>query len=349
MAHFRTAHPGHTRSLVQQSAPGHRPAPARPQHGRAPVTAVAGRKAKGRHRAAPAVVPPSAADIAALATYARPTAFDRIKLREGFLTQFGNSQRFDSTAIPPLEQLVGFMEADSSIADIRWMAYMLATAYWETTSLKKETVPTLDKKGQPLRDKKGQPLVHSRQRWAITMAPVEEVGHGAGRNYFLPVKVKALPGGEARVTEQDGDQFTVSAKGLQTAISKGARMGAAATQKAVKTYADDDGTELSYFGRGYVQLTWWSNYARASAQLGLGLQLLLDPAQVLQPAIAYQLMAHGMRTGEGFANGRKFSNYFNGAKTDYVKARAMVNGSDHAADIAAIARQFEIILLAAKP
>jgi predicted chitinase len=126
-------------------------------------------------------------------------------------------------------------------------------------------------------------------------------------------------------------------------------MGAAATQKAVKTYADDDGTELSYFGRGYVQLTWWSNYARASAQLGLGLQLLLDPAQVLQPAIAYQLMAHGMRTGEGFANGRKFSNYFNGAKTDYVKARAMVNGSDHAADIAAIARQFEIILLAAKP
>lgn len=349
MAHFRTAHPGHTRSLVQQSAPGHRPAPARPQHGRAPVTAVAGRKAKGRHRAAPAVVPPSAADIAALATYARPTAFDRIKLREGFLTQFGNSQRFDSTAIPPLEQLVGFMEADSSIADIRWMAYMLATAYWETTSLKKETVPTLDKKGQPLRDKKGQPLVHSRQRWAITMAPVEEVGHGAGRNYFLPVKVKALPGGEARVTEQDGDQFTVSAKGLHTAISKGARMGAAATQKAVKTYADDDGTELSYFGRGYVQLTWWSNYARASAQLGLGLQLLLDPAQVLQPAIAYQLMAHGMRTGEGFANGRKFSNYFNGAKTDYVKARAMVNGSDHAADIAAIARQFEIILLAAKP
>jgi len=348
MAHFRTAHPGHTRSLVQQPAPGHLPAPGRPQHGRAPVTATGG-KAKGRNHAAPAVKQPSAADIAAMAAYARPAKFDRIKLREGFLAQFGRSTRFDSAAIPQLEQLISFMEVDTGIADIRWMAYMLATAYWETTSLKKETVPTLDKKGKPLVDKKGQPLVHSRQRWAITMSPVEEVGHGAGRNYFLPVKVKALPGGEARVTEQDGDEFTVSAKGLHTAITKGARMGAAATQKAVKTYADDDGTELSYFGRGYVQLTWWSNYAKSSAQLGLGLQLLLDPEQVLQPQTAYQLMAHGMLTGEGFANGRKFSKYFNGATTDYVKARAMVNGTDHAADIAAIARQFETILLDAKP
>jgi len=59
-------------------------------------------------------------------------------------------------------------------------------------------------------------------------------------------------------------------------------------------------------------------------------------------------MAHGMLTGEGFANGRKVSAYFSGARTDYVKARAMVNGTDHAADIAAIARQFETILLAAK-
>lgn len=346
MARFRTSHPGHTRALVQQPLPGHRPASTRTPPGRAPDTVAAGHKAPGR--AAPATVPPSAADVAALATYARPARFDRIKLREGFLAQFGKDPHFDSAAIPQLEQLVGFMEADNGIADIRWMAYMLATAYWETTSLKKETVPTLDKKGRPRVDKKGQPLVHSRQRWAITMSPVEEVGHGAGRNYFLPVKVKALPGGDARVTEQDGDQFTVSAKGLQTAITKGARMGAAATQKAVKTYVDDDGTELSYFGRGYVQLTWWSNYAMAGAQLGLGLQLLLDPDQVLKPEIAYKLMAHGMLTGEGFANGRKFSAYFNGARTDYVKARAMVNGTDHAADVAAVARQFETILLAAK-
>jgi hypothetical protein len=43
------------------------------------------------------------------------------------------------------------------------------------------------------------------------------------------------------------------------------------------------------------------------------------------------------------------SSTHHGAVTDYVGMRAMVNGTDHAADIAAIARQFETILLDAKP
>jgi predicted chitinase len=166
---------------------------------------------------------------------------------------------------------------------------------------------------------------------------------------FLPVKVKSISADEARVTEQDGDQFTVNAKGTYKAINKGAKQGASPTQKATKTYTDDDGSEFAYFGRGYVQLTWWSNYAKAGTELGLGLQLLLNPDTVLQPATAYKVMAHGMLTGKGFANGKKLSTYFHGAKTDYVGARHMVNGHDHAADIARIAKHFETILLAAKP
>lgn len=53
-------------------------------------------------------------------------------------------------------------------------------------------------------------------------------------------------------------------------------------------------------------------------------------------------------TGFGFANGKKFPHYFFGMYTDYVGARAMVNGSDHATDIAAIAASFEKVLLKAK-
>lgn len=60
-------------------------------------------------------------------------------------------------------------------------------------------------------------------------------------------------------------------------------------------------------------------------------------------------MSQGMRTGQGFANGHKFANYFVGDQTRYVEARQMVNGSDHAGDIAALARKFETILLAARP
>ena len=335
MANFRSAHPGHTRKVLQHPLPGQQPGPGKARH-------------KPAHPVAAPVATNSAADVAAMAIYVWQGKFDRIKLREGFIKEFGKDPHFDTSAIPHMELLLGFIESDIRITDIRWMAYMLATAYWETTSLKKETVPTLDKHGKQRMDKKGNPLVHSRQRWLMTMSPVEEVGKGANRQYFLPVKVKSLPTGEARVTEQDGDQFTVTAKGRESAITKGAKLGVPATQKAVKSYSDDDGTELKYYGRGYVQLTWWSNYAKAGANLNMGLQLLLDPDMVLQPEIAYKLMAQGMLTGEGFANGRKLEKYFHGATTGYIKARAMVNGTDHAIQIATVAKDFETILIAAK-
>jgi len=75
---------------------------------------------------------------------------------------------------------------------------------------------------------------------------------------------------------------------------------------------------------------------------------LLDPERVKQPETAYTLMSYGMRNGKIFANGHSFKDYFTQTKTDYEGARAMVNGSDHAADIAKIARQFEAVLLKAK-
>lgn len=60
-------------------------------------------------------------------------------------------------------------------------------------------------------------------------------------------------------------------------------------------------------------------------------------------------MSQGMRTGQGFANGRKFDRYFIGDQTRYREARQMVNGSDHTGDIAALATKFETVLLAARP
>ncbi|MGN2249692.1 hypothetical protein ACFWZ1_06380 [Frateuria sp. GZRe14] len=342
MRHHRNAHPTAPGALSQQALPGHHPAGS-VAHLPHAMGAKPRLRPPGKSAAAQA-----AADNAANAIYAWQGTFDRIKLREGFIREFGKSAHYDAAAIPQMELLVGFIEADTRITDVRWTAYMLATAYWETTSLKKESVPVLDKHHKPVVGKNGKPLVRSRKRWAITLSPVEEVGHGAHRNYFLPVKVKSIPKGGARVTEQDGDQFTVTAEGTYKAITHGAKQGAAPTQKAVTAYKDDDGDEYAYYGRGYVQLTWWSNYAKASTELNLGLQLLLNPDDVLQPQIAYKVMAHGMLTGKGFANGRKFATYFHGAKTDYVGARHMVNGSDHAGDIAGIAQQFESILIAAK-
>lgn len=124
----------------------------------------------------------------------------------------------------------------------------------------------------------------------------------------------------------------------------GAELGARDGVAAAAAYEKDDGVEQVYFGRGYVQLTWWSNYAKASVALGRGFELLLDPELVKTPEVAYKLMSLGMRTGKIFANGRKFKNYFTDSATNYEGARGMVNGKDHAADIAKLARKFESVL-----
>jgi hypothetical protein len=264
-----------------------------------------------------------------------------------FVREFSKDGRYDAAAIPALMNLVDMMTHDNAVIDIRWMAYMLATVFWETTYPKSESSPVLDKKGRPVVDKKGQPVMRTKKRWAMTMAPVDEIGHGAGRDYYLPVKVEKLPSG-ARITEQDGDQFLVTPSGAFTPATKGAKLGSNATAAATSAYDGAAGDELSYYGRGYVQLTWWSNYAKAGVVIGRGLDLLFNPELVKEPATAYSLMSRCMCTGAGFANGRRFSHYFCGTLTDYVNARAMVNGSDHRNEIAAIATRMEKILLYSK-
>lgn len=108
------------------------------------------------------------------------------------------------------------------------------------------------------------------------------------------------------------------------------------------------GDEFAYYGRGYVQLTWWANYASTGATIGRGLDLLFDPESVKIPDIAYKIMSTCMRTGQGFANGRRFATYFYGKTKYYTSARAMVNGTDHNTEIAALAELFEEMLMEAK-
>jgi predicted chitinase len=275
--------------------------------------------------------------------------YDRQVFLREFVAQFAHSPPYNAAATPDMLVLLGLIERDSGITDVRQAAYMLATVMWETTSPTKISQVARNRKGQPLLDKNKQPVMVTHRKWLITMAPVSEIGQGKGRHYHEPVKVKLQPDGSVRITEADGDQFTVSAAGVVRPVTRQARMGSAPGGPVSKVYEDDDGIERAYYGRGYVQLTWWSNYAAAGAALGRGLDLLLDPELVKSPAVAYALMSHGMRTGKGFANGHKFDHYFIGDQTRYREARQMVNGSDHAGDIAALAMKFETILLAARP
>jgi hypothetical protein len=113
----------------------------------------------------------------------------------------------------------------------------------------------------------------------------------------------------------------------------------------------NDGEEEYFFGRGYVQLTWWNSYASAGVVLGQGLAFLFEPDLVNDRDVAYSIMATGLFTGKIFANGRRLSHYFHGAHTDYVGARNMVNGgANHAnkVEVGNIAKRFERVLLGSR-
>lgn len=98
-----------------------------------------------------------------------------------------------------------------------------------------------------------------------------------------------------------------------------------------------------FYGRGYVQLTWEANYAKAGRLLGV--DLVEDPDAALIPAHSYQIMTWGMR--EGWFTGKKLADYLTPDRTDYVNARRIINGTDRAPLVAGYAQQWERILGAA--
>lgn len=95
----------------------------------------------------------------------------------------------------------------------------------------------------------------------------------------------------------------------------------------------------TYYGRGYVQLTWQVNYARASKIVGA--DLVAHPDLALRPDIAGQILINGMTAG--WFTGKKLSDF---APGDYYNMRRIVNGMDRAALIAGYAEAFELALKA---
>jgi putative chitinase len=95
-----------------------------------------------------------------------------------------------------------------------------------------------------------------------------------------------------------------------------------------------------YYGRGYIQLTWRHNYARAEAEIP-GSNLVAVPDNALKPEIAAAIMIRGMT--EGWFTGMKLDDYFplhNTKYADWVNARRIINGLDCAARIALYAQRF---------
>lgn len=91
-----------------------------------------------------------------------------------------------------------------------------------------------------------------------------------------------------------------------------------------------------YYGRGYVQLTWKSNYQQYSEILGI--DLVNEPDRAMEPGVALFILVHGFKTGA--FTGRKLTDYINSDRVDFVGARRCINGTDRAQDIARLAEKF---------
>lgn len=111
-----------------------------------------------------------------------------------------------------------------------------------------------------------------------------------------------------------------------------------------RTYGrKDPETGQTYYGRGYVQLTWRDNYERASRELGPDFVGRPDLAMV--PGHAAAILFRGCM--EGWFTGHKLSDHINSDKCDYYHARRIVNALDAAGTIARYAERFEAALRAA--
>jgi len=100
--------------------------------------------------------------------------------------------------------------------------------------------------------------------------------------------------------------------------------------------AVDPQTGQSYYGRGFVQLTWRDNYAKMTKLCGG--DLVKDADLALRPDYASIIMFEGMIRGS--FTGRKLESYFSPNAEDWVKARAIINGSDKANAIAAYGKAY---------
>lgn len=82
-----------------------------------------------------------------------------------------------------------------------------------------------------------------------------------------------------------------------------------------------DNRGLPYFGRGLVQLTWKSNYAKFGKQIGLGNKLVENPELVMNPENSYLLAVAFMKEKRGGVSAFDYVK-----KGDLTSARRRING-----------------------
>lgn len=168
----------------------------------------------------------------------------------------------------------------------------------------------------------------------LVVAPASGADNAAGNNLDL---------GHTRLIiaecERLGLPRNQAAYVLATAYHESAH-----TMKPVREYGGEtylrSKSYYPYVGMGYVQLTWKTNYRKASEKLGVN--FIQAPKRLLEPRYAAPILVIGMK--EGWFTGKKLSDYMTLRKSDFEGARRVINGTDQARKIATYARAYDASL-----
>ena len=104
-------------------------------------------------------------------------------------------------------------------------------------------------------------------------------------------------------------------------------------ERAVRMGNTKIGDGAKYCGRGYIQLTWKSNYQKMSDLLGM--DFVSNPNLVLDSEISADILVIGMR--DGLFTGKCLDDYIEYGKCDFLGARKIVNNKDKRNKIALLA------------
>lgn len=88
---------------------------------------------------------------------------------------------------------------------------------------------------------------------------------------------------------------------------------------------------ISYYGRGYVQVTWLVNYQALTRANKKGWDFVKYPELLLQNEPSIWATFYGMRVG--LFTSKKLNDYFSDEKYDPINARRIINGLDYTAVI----------------
>jgi putative chitinase len=113
----------------------------------------------------------------------------------------------------------------------------------------------------------------------------------------------------------------------------------------------DPATGQTYYGRGFVQITWKENYQKQDDKLKLGGKLVKNADLALDMDIALKILFGGMEDGD--FTGKCLDDYITCEDhetdtTDFYSSRKIVNALDQASTIADYANRFVATIAHAK-